>query len=147
MDPDLLQPTLSQRPTRALYSSTTLFACGVFGKGLGALAIAALNIERAGRWRQDGWLLLVGLPLALGWPWLWLQLAALTPGGLRVGNTLVGMAIAGAAYGLQRELQRAQDLFGEQRPNGWRVGVPAVIVGALATGAIQSSWLADRVLR
>jgi|CXWL01.1.fsa_nt_gi hypothetical protein len=137
---DLLQPSLSERPpARPLFSTTTLILSGLFGGGVGALAIFTVNAQRAHRWSRDLWLITLGLPLALLWPVVGMPTL---PSGVRLANKLVGLLLAMLAYWLHRDIYRAQNLFGTPSPNGWPAGIGAVVLGSLVTGLVQAALFA-----
>ena len=119
---------------------------------MAALGMAALNAHRAGRLPRDlAWL----LPALLAWllfeAWwaatpsgrqfnegLQAVLGASGPRYLERGLGLLGFALACA---LHRSEQRAADMMGLERPNGWVAGVALVVVGYVVTWLLKG-WLA-----
>jgi len=140
---DLLQPSLGQRgqpPRAAPFSTTTGFVSSFFGGPFAALIISALNVHRCGRWKADApWLALV-LLLALAWS-AWLPstsfyaswhasvVGALGRSGWRYAGQVVALALYGLMYWRHRGEDRAADLFGLKRPNGWLGGLIATAAG------------------
>lgn len=139
--PDLLQPSLSARAVRlAPYSHQAGFLVAFFGGPAAVLGITALNAHRVGRLPRDlAWL----LPALLAWllfeAW-WagtpsgrqfngsLQ-ALLGPSGPRYAERALGLLGFALSCVLHRREQRAADMLGLTRPNGWIAGLAFVVAG------------------
>lgn len=151
----LLQPSLRGANVAlpaAPYSSTTSFACAFLGGPFAVLVIGALSIRRCRRWRQDAWFFSSLVLVTLVWVFvlpLWEGHAALRTaaadalgsGGWRYVNRAFSLLLFGLLYWRHRALDRAADLMGLKRPNGWVAGL-AVIVGAAAV-SIALSYALD----
>jgi hypothetical protein len=146
----LLQPSLSgtgSAPPAAPYSSTTSFACAFLAGPLGVLAIGALNVHRCRRWRKDAAFLSLLIVATLVWLFVvprWEGYAAmqsatvqaLGPGGWRYANRAFALALFGLLHWRHRELDRAANLMGLERPNGWIAGLCVIVVANAVPFAI-----------
>jgi len=149
---DLLQPSLSVRPVRlAPYSLQAGFLVALCGGPAAVFGMATLNAHRVGRLPRDlawllpallAWLLFeawwaatpsgrqfnVGVQAALGFP---------GPRYVERGLALLGFVLSGM---LHRREQRAADMMGMARPNGWVAGVVFVVGGYLVAWLLHE-WL------
>ena len=147
----LLRPSLhadAGQPRAAPYSSTTGFLSAFFGGPFALLGITALNVHRAGRWKADVAWWVAGVILALSW-FLLLPRASFFPvvntalvealgrGAWRYADRAFSLGLFGVAYWRHRSLDRAADLFGLRRPNGWIAGVGAIVLGTLASALMS----------
>jgi hypothetical protein len=140
---DLLKPSLSPeagRPFAAPYSTTSGFVAAFFGGPFGALVAAGMNVHRLRRWRQDAVWFAAGLLLAFAWVWLLPQAPAypawrsgvaevLGRNGWHYVERALSLALFLVACARHRQIERAADLFGLPRPNGWIGGIAATVAG------------------
>lgn len=153
--PDLLRPSLSpsNRIERAPYSLQVGFLSAFFGGPLAAVGMSMLNSWRMGTLQRDAILLgamgllgagLVGLLAvgsAEGAAWLvtlerWF--------GRNAGSYLErlgGLLLFAGEAALHRREQRAADLFGLPRPNGWIVGIAFIVGGRAGSLLIDAAVL------
>ena len=148
----LLQPTLSQDKSIATpFSVQTTFFTAFFGAPLAALAITIINAYRLRRSVRDLPTLLVLLLLAVAVGWLtdgpgavpkafaaWLDLH-LGDNGDNIVHRFFSLCIVGAGYLLHRREQRNAEVLALERPNGWLVGIPCALLGAIAWTAVVLS--------
>ena len=137
MSDELFQPTLQdQREAMPLYSTRATFLTSFFGGPFAAGIILFENARRIGFWKRALALLLLGVVVWVGILWHYLYgrgQGDLGARNMRLVGRLVALAMWGAVTWLHRESQRATDLMGVERPNGWGLGLGAVVIGAAAT--------------
>lgn len=135
--PDL-QPLLTpafvpgRRLNPAIYSVRVGFMGSFLGGPIAAVIIALCNSWRLGRLRRDWPLGLAGVALTFA------LAAAAAHGGLPsvfgaegayFTFELAGLACFIGVYRVHRVYYRGMSVLGIKAPNGWAVGLPAVILG------------------
>jgi hypothetical protein len=135
----LLTASLTEGPTRPLYSPAATFMSGFFGGAYGALLMMHLNSRRLRRQRVDAAL---ELGLALGWTLLGYAiyrnlasfgLEGLLGGGVRPQSIVMrgaGLVMVGAAYARHRPFYRAMRMAGTRPPRGMLQWILACLLGA-----------------
>lgn len=146
VDRDLLMPSLGGvQVERAPYSSKTGFLAAFFGGPLAACGYGVLNARRLGRLTSDGpwlaafvvadialmWLLTHGL---VGLPWIDAVQQELGGSFGRIASRLFALIVFGWVCLAHRREQRAAELMGLERPNGFAPGLGLILMG-LAAGA------------
>jgi hypothetical protein len=147
----LLRPSLSttETPRRAPFGLQAAFLASFFGGPFTAVAMQGLNAWRLSRLKGDAWWILACLAAYAAFEW-WMQLA---PAGLearrwmeaewgtgveRILRRLIALLIFTLGMLAHRSEQRAADLLGMPRPDGFKVGVGLIAFGWGASAL----WLA-----
>jgi len=140
---DLFQPSLREgAEARALYSSQATFLTSFFGGPPAAVMILGENSRRMGTLVRDGAILALGLAAWVGLYWYYLTGPGAETGGprsIRFGARAIALVTWGAVSWLHQSSQRASDLMGVERPNGWGLGLGSVLVGAGASMLLQAA--------
>ena len=136
---ELFQPSLAagSRGAKPLYSNRATFLTSFFGGPPAALLILGENARRLGTLPRDAAILLAGIVLWVGlFVWYFGNRqaeGALSSTTFRYVVRGLSLLIWGAVSWLHREEQRATDLMGVDRPNGWWLGLAAIAFGIGAT--------------
>lgn len=147
---ELLRPSLTRAtPARAPYSQQVHFLASFFGGPFAALALAAINGERLGRWRRDAPWVLLGLLVYLA-----LEVALLQAEAGRallqqldgwVGQGAHGLVVRVYALGCfvvfmlrHRREQAACDLVGLPRPAGLGPGIGLILGGFVLSSLLRT---------
>lgn len=136
---DLLQPTLTGRlEIQALYSQRAGYLTSFFGGPLAGAIITGVNARRLGRLSKDAWLVALGAVLGIGMLWwqirfggnAWLD-SVLGQSGHRLAPRIAGLAYFLVTIAVHRPFYRNMEMAGIESPNGWPMGIMAIIFSSL----------------
>jgi lysylphosphatidylglycerol synthetase-like protein (DUF2156 family) len=137
MDTELLRPTLSGlRSEQPLYSQTALFATAFFGGPAAVALLFGLNSQRSRRGAADLSIALAVLVLGLIGVVAVRDVLHLAGSEARIAVRLLGLAAFAVCWLRHRALYRAQSMFGASEPNGWGVGLAAIVVGTVISAGV-----------
>lgn len=130
-----LSPDLSNAP--AIYSSNALFLTAFFGGAFALIALAAVNVQRLGRIRRDGPLLLLGAVLTAGFiaalyrPGAdWTVAGLSSDGSSRLLWRSFSLLLATGAFLVHRRFYRSMSLVGLAPPSPWVTAIGCCVLGA-----------------
>jgi hypothetical protein len=145
---DLLTPTLtSEAEFQPIYSLRTGILSSFFGGPIASAVVTGVNAHRLKRVPKDAWLVVLGVVLGILLLWwqtqlggnTWLQ-SMMGRTGPRLATRVVGLAHFGCTYLVHRQYYRNMDFAGIDPPNGWKVGLSAVLIAAVVTLGL-ALWL------
>jgi len=149
-DSELLRPSLTADvgSPQPIYSVRTAFLSSFFGGPVAGAAIALLNSQRLRRLKSD-WpvaVLALGSSALLQWSivhhW-WGQLnRVLGESSDRYVYELFSLAFSGVVYAIHRRYYRSMMLLGLRAPNGWGVGIGAIVLGLAAQAGLYYLMMA-----
>ena len=143
---ELFQPSLAKGSDGAkrLYSNRATFLTSFFGGPPAALVILGQNSRRLGSLARDLTILGLGVVIWLGLVVWYLEQrdaeGAMSSSSFRYVTRGLSLLIWGVVTFLHREAQRATDLMGVDRPNGWGMGLGAIFLGVALTFVVGAVW-------
>lgn len=147
---DLLEPELTERPQRELFSTRSMFLVSFLGGPFCALAFCSLNVFRLNRLTRDAVWLLCAAVVACA-PFVFMVwdpgvLAFFSAGdsrlrGLRYVSRIAALLVFGLLYWRQRAfLNACANGFG-RTANPWKPALVVLVVAGLAQGGLAALLL------